>query len=92
MDQLNGSADSLTAVCLSDRSKTVKPVGGVPPELSTGQVRWAPTSDKKRDGAVVFVGWEVKGQQFQTLKKLGMIYCFNRPCHLFAADAPSFDR
>jgi acylaminoacyl-peptidase len=75
-----------------DRSKTVKPVGGVPTELSTGQVRWASTSDKKRDGAVVFVGWEVKGQQFQTLKKLGMIYCFNRPCYLFAADAPSFDR
>lgn len=73
-------------------SKTVKAVGGIPAELSAGQVQWAPPSENTPDGAVVFVGWEVKGQQFQTIKKLGMIYCFNRLCYLFAADAPSFGR
>ncbi|GAQ80280.1 Dipeptidyl aminopeptidase [Klebsormidium nitens] len=75
---------------LDIKSKTVKPVGGIPAELSAGQVQWAPPSENAPDGTVVFVGWEVKGQQFQTIKKLGMIYCFNRPCYLFAAGAPSF--
>jgi len=49
--------------------------------LSVGQVVWAPAVE----GSVqylVFVGWS-----FET-RKLGIKYCYNRPCALYAVKAP----
>ncbi|KAK4489294.1 hypothetical protein RD792_005098 [Penstemon davidsonii] len=45
--------------------------------LSVGQVEWAPSK------YLVFVGWPSN-------RKLGIKYCYNRPCALYAAKAPSF--
>ncbi|KAK4489302.1 hypothetical protein RD792_005106 [Penstemon davidsonii] len=45
--------------------------------LSVGQVEWAPSK------YLVFVGWPSN-------RKLGIKYCYNRPCALYAVKAPSF--
>ncbi|GBG58646.1 hypothetical protein CBR_g47 [Chara braunii] len=40
---------------------------------------------------LVFVGWSSTATNFNhTCKKLGMVYCYNRPSALFAVPAPSF--
>lgn len=52
-----------------------------------GQVVWAPTTKGSGSGShqyLVFVGWP------SDTRKLGMIYCFNRPCALYAVKAPLF--
>ncbi|KAL3834809.1 hypothetical protein ACJIZ3_009545 [Penstemon smallii] len=45
--------------------------------LSVGQVEWAPSK------YLVFVGWPSN-------RKLGIKYCYNKPCALYAVKAPSF--
>lgn len=54
-------------------------VKGVGRELSVGQVVWAPSQQY-----LVFVGWPSNS------RKLGVKYCSNRPCALYAVEAPSF--
>lgn len=50
--------------------------------LSVGQVVWAPSIGE--DQYLVFVGWSSEP------RKLGMIYCYNRPCALYAVKAPDY--
>ncbi|CAH1427163.1 unnamed protein product [Lactuca virosa] len=66
-------------------SGDVRAVDGIRRSLSVGQVVWAPTT--KGSGShqyLVFVGWP------SDTRKLGMIYCFNRPCAIYTVKAPSF--
>nr|ACG29901.1 hypothetical protein [Zea mays] len=64
-------------------------VKGVPTSLSVGQVVWAPESPGGRHKYLVFVGWSERNGFFQnTARKLGIKYCSNRPCALYAAPCP----
>ncbi|WVY95837.1 hypothetical protein V8G54_027988 [Vigna mungo] len=65
-------------------SGEVQAVKGIDKSLSVGQVVWAPAIE----GSVqylVFVGWSFK------TRKLGIKYCYNRPCALYAVKAPHHD-
>ncbi|KAK6161417.1 hypothetical protein DH2020_004798 [Rehmannia glutinosa] len=57
-------------------------VAGVGRELSVGQVVWSPSIDGHQ--YLVFVGWPSDS------RKLGIKYCYNRPCALYAVKAPLF--
>lgn len=46
-----------------------------------GQVVWAPSIDDQQ--YLVFVGWP------SDARKLGIKYCFNRPCALYAVKVSS---
>ena len=61
----------------------VQPVAGLPPNCSCGQVVWAPGGD-----ALVFTAWEDAGSNFGTVRKLGMVFCFCRPCAVYSVPAP----
>ncbi|KAH6821552.1 acylaminoacyl-peptidase-like protein [Perilla frutescens var. hirtella] len=63
-------------------SGEVRGVAGVGRELSVGQVVWAPSIDGQQ--YLVFVGWP------SDARKLGIKYCYNRPCALYAVEVPSF--
>ncbi|XP_028784170.1 acylamino-acid-releasing enzyme isoform X2 [Neltuma alba] len=65
---------------ISIKSGEVQSVKGIDKSLSVGQVVWAPSAQY-----LVFVGWS-----FET-RKLGMKYCYNRPCALYAVRAPDHD-
>ncbi|KAK7279306.1 hypothetical protein RJT34_24354 [Clitoria ternatea] len=62
-------------------SGEVQAVKGIDKSLSVGQVVWAPSAEDSAQ-YLVFVGWS-----FET-RKLGIKYCFNRPCALYAVRAP----
>ena len=62
-------------------SGEVQPVKGIDKSLSVGQVVWAPSTEGSAQ-YLVFVGWT-----FET-RKLGMKYCYNRPCALYSVRAP----
>ncbi|GAA0165166.1 serine protease [Lithospermum erythrorhizon] len=62
-------------------SGEVRPVDGVGRSLSVGQVVWAPPTNVLQQD-LVFVGWP------SDVRKLGMKYCYNRPCALYAAKSP----
>ncbi|KAJ8531478.1 hypothetical protein K7X08_026912 [Anisodus acutangulus] len=62
-------------------SGEVCPVEGIGKSLSVGQVVWAPSS-KGLQQYLVFVGWP------SDTRKLGIKYCYNRPCALYAVRAP----
>ncbi|XP_065863188.1 acylamino-acid-releasing enzyme isoform X2 [Euphorbia lathyris] len=64
---------------ISTNSGEVQPVKGVAKSLSTGQVVWAPSNQ-----FLIFVGWS------SDPRKLGIKYCYNRPCALYAVRAPVF--
>ncbi|XP_022875153.1 acylamino-acid-releasing enzyme isoform X2 [Olea europaea var. sylvestris] len=59
-------------------------VEGVGRSLSVGQVVWAPSIENQHQH-LVFVGWP------SDARKLGIKYCYNRPCALYAVKAPSFE-
>ncbi|TYK30175.1 acylamino-acid-releasing enzyme [Cucumis melo var. makuwa] len=63
-------------------SGEVRHVKIVEKSLSVGQVIWAPSIGE--DQYLVFVGWSSEP------RKLGMIYCYNRPCALYAVKAPDY--
>nr|XP_043633501.1 acylamino-acid-releasing enzyme isoform X2 [Erigeron canadensis] len=65
------------------RSGNVRAVDGIEKSMSVGQVVWAPTT-KGVHQYLVFVGWP------SDYRKLGMKYCTNRPCALYAVRAPLF--
>ena len=65
-------------------SGEVKSVKGIGKHLSVGQVVWGPSS-KGSDQYLVFVGWS------SSTRKLGIKYCYNRPCALYAVRAPSYE-
>ncbi|KAK7345936.1 hypothetical protein VNO77_16552 [Canavalia gladiata] len=62
-------------------SGEVQAVNGIDKSLSVGQVVWAPSTEVSAQ-YLVFVGWS-----FET-RKLGIKYCYNRPCALYAVKAP----
>ncbi|XP_076949770.1 acylamino-acid-releasing enzyme-like [Bidens hawaiensis] len=64
-------------------SGDVRAVQGIGRSLSMGQVVWAPTT-KGLHKYLVFVGWP------SDTRKFGMIYCYNRPCAIYAVKAPAF--
>ncbi|CAL4933401.1 unnamed protein product [Urochloa decumbens] len=65
-------------------SGEVQPVNGIPRSLSVGQVIWAPSSSY----GLVFVAWSSDNGFQETPRKLGIKYCYNRPCSLYAAPDP----
>ncbi|XP_050239534.1 acylamino-acid-releasing enzyme-like isoform X2 [Quercus robur] len=64
-------------------SGEVQAVKGIKTSLSVGQVVWAP-STKDVHQYLVFVGWSAD------TRKLGIKYCYNRPCALYAVRAPLY--
>ncbi|KAJ1295586.1 hypothetical protein BS78_01G234800 [Paspalum vaginatum] len=62
----------------------VRAVKGIPRSLSVGQVIWAPSSSY----SLVFVAWSSDNGFQGTPRKLGIKYCYNRPCALFVAPDP----
>ncbi|KAF7806945.1 acylamino-acid-releasing enzyme-like [Senna tora] len=62
-------------------SGEVQAVKGIDKSLSVGQVVWAPSTEGSEQ-YLVFVGWS------SGTRKLGMKYCSNRPCALYAVKAP----
>ncbi|CAI5472870.1 unnamed protein product [Closterium sp. Yama58-4] len=75
---------------LNTVSGTVQAVEGIPGDISAGQVVWAPAVEGQQH-TLLFVGWSAFPSNFNTARRLGIVYCANRPCHLFAAQAPSQD-
>ncbi|CAL8989795.1 unnamed protein product [Prunus brigantina] len=59
-------------------------VKGIEKSLSVGQVVWAPLVRGSHQ-YLVFVGWS------EGTRKLGIKYCFNRPCALYVVRAPNFE-
>ena len=64
-------------------SGEVQAVKGIKTSLSVGQVVWAP-STKDVHQYLVFVGWS------SDTRKLGIKYCYNRPCALYAVRTPLY--
>ncbi|KAK4482830.1 hypothetical protein RD792_010000 [Penstemon davidsonii] len=62
-------------------SGEVSSVKGIGRSLSVGQVVWAPSIEGHP--YLVFVGWP------SDARKLGIRYCYNRPCALYAVKAPT---
>lgn len=62
-------------------SGEVSAVEGIEKSLSVGQVVWAPLAEGLSQ-YLVFVGWSSEK------RKLGIKYCYNRPCALYAIRAP----
>ncbi|KAG6732745.1 acylamino-acid-releasing enzyme isoform X1 [Carya illinoinensis] len=69
---------------INTNSGEVQAVKGIEKSLSVGQVVWAP-STKGAHQYLVFVGWS-----YDT-RKLGIKYCYNRPCALYAVRAPLYE-
>ncbi|XP_062108224.1 acylamino-acid-releasing enzyme isoform X2 [Humulus lupulus] len=65
-------------------SGEVQAVKGIEKSVSVGQVVWAP-SISGSDQYLVFVGWS------SDKRKLGIKYCYNRPCALYAIKAPFYE-
>ncbi|XVF38328.1 hypothetical protein REPUB_Repub20aG0092000 [Reevesia pubescens] len=64
-------------------SGKVHAVKGIAKSLSIGQVVWAPPVEGT-DQYLVFVGWSADQ------RKLGIKYCYNRPCALYAVKVPLY--
>uniref|UniRef100_A0A2N9IZB8 acylaminoacyl-peptidase n=1 Tax=Fagus sylvatica TaxID=28930 RepID=A0A2N9IZB8_FAGSY len=65
-------------------SGEVRAVKGIKKSLSIGQVVWAPSTTGVHQ-YLVFVGWSSE------TRKLGIKYCYNRPCGLYAVRAPLYE-
>ncbi|KAG8658648.1 acylamino-acid-releasing enzyme isoform X2 [Manihot esculenta] len=68
---------------ISTRSGEIQSVKGIAKSLSVGQVVWAPSTEGP-SRYLVFVGWS------SDPRKLGIKYCYNRPCALYAVQAPVY--
>lgn len=68
---------------LTSCSGEVHAVGGIGRSLSVGQVVWAPVNEGMHQ-YLVFVGWPSE------TRKLGIKYCYNRACALYAVRAPTY--
>ncbi|CAN8232120.1 unnamed protein product [Cochlearia groenlandica] len=60
-------------------SGEVHPIKGIPRSISVGQVVWSPKS-KGLAQYLVFAGW------LGDKRKLGIKYCYNRPCAIYAIE------
>ncbi|KAJ0981572.1 hypothetical protein J5N97_009827 [Dioscorea zingiberensis] len=77
-----------TLFVLDINSGEVRTVEGIPKSLSAGQVVWAPSSSMDHPKYLVFVGWLTDYGSYKTSRKLGIKYCYNRPCALYAVKSP----
>ncbi|XP_043692144.1 acylamino-acid-releasing enzyme-like isoform X1 [Telopea speciosissima] len=68
-------------------SGDVRAVQGIEKSLSVGQVVWAP-STSGLEQYLVFVGWSSESGPQKIARKLGIKYCYNRPCSLYAVRSP----
>lgn len=73
-----------TLFVINVESGEVRTVEGIDRSLSAGQVLWAPAT-KVSQQQLIFVGWSSDG------RKLGMKYCYNRSCALYAVPSPFHD-
>ncbi|OVA05354.1 Peptidase S9 [Macleaya cordata] len=67
-------------------SGDVHVVDGISKSLSVGQVVWAPMVEGL-DQYLVFVGWPSDCGSPKVVRKLGIKYCYNRPCSIYAVRA-----
>ena len=65
-------------------SGEVQAVKGIAKSLNVGQVVWVPSVKGLRQ-YLVFVGWS------SDTRKLGVKYCYDRQCALYAIRAPTFE-
>ncbi|KAG0451098.1 hypothetical protein HPP92_026601 [Vanilla planifolia] len=72
----------LFIVCIN--SGVVQAVKGIPNSLSVGQVVWVPSNYCSSESSLVFVGWPSEYGSLQMSRKLGIKYCYNRTCALYA--------
>jgi len=72
-------------------SGEVRAAEGIATSLSVGQVVWVPPSSSGSQKYLVFVGWSEHNGFHNTARKLGIKYCSNRPCALYAIASP-FER
>ncbi|KAG8091599.1 hypothetical protein GUJ93_ZPchr0012g18853 [Zizania palustris] len=70
-------------------SGEVRAAKGIGRSLSVGQVVWAPPTSCGRQKHLVFVGWSEHNGFQNSARKLGIKYCSNRPCSLYATLCPS---
>lgn len=82
--ELNTGKRQPTLFVLNIESGNVEAVQGLPRNTTFGQPVWSP------DGShLIFVSWEHQSSNFPLLpQRLGIVYCFNRPCSLFAIPWP----
>lgn len=62
-------------------SGRVLAVPGIPETVSAGGVVWAPSAAGEGRYALVFTGWLIKYG-----RRLGSVYCYNRPCGIYGVD------
>ncbi|KAL4858184.1 Acylamino-acid-releasing enzyme 1 [Chlorella vulgaris] len=83
--ELNTGKKPPTLFVLDCKSWAVQRVRGLPDDASCGQPVWDPQGD-----AILFVAWqhqsELASPNFP--QRLGVVYCFNRPCSLRAVAWP----
>ncbi|KAH7665719.1 acylaminoacyl-peptidase protein [Dioscorea alata] len=77
-----------TLFVLDINSGEVRSVEGIPKSLSAGQVVWAPSASIGHLKCLVFVGWSTEYGSLKTSRKLGIKYCYNRPCALYLVQSP----
>lgn len=82
--ELNTGKRPPTLFVLETATGEVSAVQGLPEDASLGQPQWSP------DGtALVFVSWDHKASNFPNFpQRLGIVFCFNRPCALHAVPWP----
>ena len=62
----------------------VSEVQGIPDGASCGQPQWSTSGD-----SLVFVAWTHDSENFPEIaRRLGIVYCFNRPCALYGISWP----
>ncbi|KAL6883635.1 hypothetical protein ACP4OV_011049 [Aristida adscensionis] len=69
-------------------SGEVRAAEGIAKSLGVGQVVWAPPNSTGCQKYLVFVGWSEHNGFQKTARKLGIKYCSNRPCALYAIPCP----
>ncbi len=82
--ELNTGKRVPTLFVLELGSGQVAEVQGLPKDSSVGQPQWSPDGQ-----ALVFVSWEHAASNFSEFpQRLGIVFCFNRPCALHAVAWP----
>ncbi|KAL4436940.1 hypothetical protein ABPG75_004079 [Micractinium tetrahymenae] len=83
--ELNTGKKPPTLFVLDTESWAVQRVQGLPEDASCGQPVWAPEGD-----ALLFVCWEHQSELASASfpQRLGVVFCFNRPCSLQAVPWP----
>ncbi|KAL4526114.1 hypothetical protein Ndes2526B_g01069 [Nannochloris sp. 'desiccata'] len=82
--ELNTGKRAPALFVLELSSGQVAEVQGMPENASVGQPQWSPDGQ-----ALVFVAWKHAASNFPDFpQRLGIVFCFNRPCALHAVAWP----